>query len=343
MRPSSIFAAFFVIVFSATLIHITIYPQSRVNSIGNGGIHTIQGRIYLPNGRTVDRPLKVKLESLAFATDTVYSDHNGFFAFRSLVPGNYTVVVDAGEAFAPAREAILIEGALQTPVGSTSSPKTMTVPIHLQIAQSVRLRNEVIDSKLADVPKAALEHFRRAVELSSSSKSDEAIREFREALSYFPSFTPCYVEMGKTYLKINKLDEAINSLQTALKYEPNDFDARLNLGIALLNGRRFDDAEKELVTAAYINRSAVTPHYYIGVMYIEKKDLDIAQKALETAKELTGDKSFPLLHKYLGGVYIAKDMEKPAARELEMYLEQDPNARDADRIRKTISELKKKR
>jgi tetratricopeptide (TPR) repeat protein len=200
----------------------------------------------------------------------------------------------------------------------------------------------VIDSKLANVPKDAREHFRRGVELSGENKTDEAIREFRLAIAGYPQFTPCYVELGKTYLKANKLKDAVDTLQIALKNDPNDFNGRLNLGIALLNDKRFDEAEKELVTAAYLNRTAVTPHYYLGVMYIEKKDLDIAQKALETARGLAGEKSFPLLHKYLGGVYMAKKMNKQAAGELEKYLQQEPEAKDADRVKKTISELKKK-
>ena len=56
----------------------------------------------------------------------------------------------------------------------------------------------------------------------------------------------------------------------------------------------------------------------------------------------TGDQDFPLLHRYLGGIYVAKQLNKEAVAELETYIHQDPNAKDADRIKQTISDLKTK-
>ena len=85
------------------------FGQSRINTSGNGGMHTIQGRIYLPSGRTPDSLLVVKLDSTNFSTITVNADQNGGFSFQALTPGNYTVVVDAGAAFEIATEAVTID------------------------------------------------------------------------------------------------------------------------------------------------------------------------------------------------------------------------------------------
>lgn len=316
--------------------------QSRVNSIGTGGIHTIQGRIYLPNGRTVDMSVPVQLQSTTYSTVTVYTDHSGGFAFRSLAPGNYTIVVEGGENFETVREYITIDTELQGAVQIATGPKTVTVPIHFQMKQSVRLKNEVINAKLSSVPESARTHFERGMELNQTDKTEDAIREFKMAISSYPPFTICHTELGKTYLKAARLDDAITSFRNTLRYEPQDFDAHVNLGVALMNKKQFENAETELVTAAFINREAVTPHYYLGLIYIEKKDLDIAQKAMETAKEMKGSREFPLLHKYLGGIYMAKKANKRAVEELETYLKLAPNANDAERIKKTISDLKKK-
>ena len=321
---------------------IAVRSQTRVNQSGTGGIHSIQGRIYLPNGRSLDSPLSVELQSNNYLPLSVQTDPNGSFAFRNLAPGNYSIVVNAGENFEIATERIMIDTEIQGPVRVRPTPKTFTVPIYLQLKTSAPSKTGVIDAKLASLPKDALRHYERGMELRASDETDDAIREFKQAISVYLQFTQCHVELGKAYLKTNQLPEAVKSLQTAIGIEPANFDARLHLGVALMNERQFDDAEKELVTAAYLNRQAVTPHYYLGVMYIEKKNLDIAQKALETAKELKGSKSFPLLHKYLGGVYMAKNLNTKAADELEAYLKQDPNAKDADRVKATISELKKK-
>jgi regulator of sirC expression with transglutaminase-like and TPR domain len=61
---------------------------------------------------------------------------------------------------------------------------------------------------------------------------------------------------------------------------------------------------------------------------------------MEAARGLIGSRSFPLLHRYLGGIYVIKNMNREAVAELETYITQDPKARDADRIRQTIADLK---
>jgi regulator of sirC expression with transglutaminase-like and TPR domain len=61
---------------------------------------------------------------------------------------------------------------------------------------------------------------------------------------------------------------------------------------------------------------------------------------METAKQLKGDKEFPLVHRYLGGIYWKKKQYRMAADELETYVKLLPNAKDADQTRKTILELR---
>jgi len=73
-----------------------------------------------------------------------------------------------------------------------------------------------------------------------------------------------------------------------------------------------------------------------------KNDLDVAQKAFETAKDLKGGKSLPAIHKYLGRIYMRKDMEKEAVHELETYLKLVPKAQDAEKVKKDISDIKAK-
>jgi tetratricopeptide (TPR) repeat protein len=96
------------------------------------------------------------------------------------------------------------------------------------------------------------------------------------------------------------------------------------------------------VAAAYLNRTAVTPHYYIGIVSVMKGNLDVAQKAFETAKDLKGGNSLPAIHKYLGRIYMTKEMEKEALQELETYLKLAPKAQDVEKVKKDISDIKAK-
>lgn len=320
-----------------------IDAQSRTNSSGTGGIHEIRGKVYLPSGRSLESPIEVELQSISnFSSLKLFTDRDGGFSFRNLAPGNYSVVVKPGEQFEDAREYVTIDTEAQGAVPIRATPKTITVPVYLQFKRGIVLRNEVINAKWSSVPKSTLDHFKRGLELLQHSKAPEAEAELRKAIELSPTFAPAHTELGKIASTAGRLDEAITIWQTAIRYDDADFDAHLNLGIAYLNQKKYDLAESQLVTAAYLNRTAVTPHYYLGLVFVMKGDLNVAQKAFETAKDLRGGSSLPNIHKFLGRIYIKKDMEKEAVQELETYIKLVPKAQDVEKVKKDISDIKAK-
>jgi len=286
--------------------------------------------------------VRVELQSTTHPAKTVYTDSTGTFAFTSLLAGSYTVVVDAGKDYEIAREYFLIDKEVQSRTARIAQiPKTFNAPIHLRAkANSEVLVNEVLNAKWANVPKSAIQHFRRGLELVRENNDRDAEVEFRRALEFSPSFAPAHTELGKIAQRAGNLNASIESWKSAVRYDPADFDAHLNLGIAYLNLKNYAEAEAELVSAAFLNQSAVTPHYYLGIVFVMKNDLDIARKAFETARDLKGGKTLPAIHKYLGRIYMAKHMDKEAVRELETYLDLSPTAQDAPKVRRDISDLR---
>jgi len=347
MRSAPFRAVLFVSAFFVALpFFSSIAAQSRTNSSGTGGIHEIKGKVYLPSGKTSDNPIEVELQSISnFSTLKVMTDREGVFSFRNLQPGNYSIIVRAGDQFEEAREYTTIdtEATGRTTVPLPPIPKVVTVPVYLRFKQGgIVLRNEVINAKWSSIPKNAIDHFRQGLELAQAHKSSEAEAEFNKTIEMAPNFAPAHTELGKLALAAGKIEDSIAKFRTAIRYDSADFDAHLSLGIALLNLKKYDESEPELVTAAYLDRTAVTPHYYIGIVYVMKGNLDIAQKAFETAKDLKGGKSLPAIHKYLGRIYWKKDMEKEAIEELETYLKLAPKAQDADKVKKDIADIKAK-
>ena len=342
MRSAVSSAVFFILAFFCISGPFGAHAQSRTNASGTGGIHEIRGRIYLPSGHSLDTPIEVELQSTSNATLKVYSDRGGSYSFQNLAPGNYVVVVNVSDQFEVAREYITLDTEVQGTVRIMPTPKIVTTPIYLQPKHGGGevLKNEVVNAKWATVPRDAIEHYRQGLELIKQNKPSEAAAEFRRSAEISPGFAPAYTALGKLDLLTGKLDQAIEEFRTALRYDTSDFEARLNYGVALLNKKELLDARKELSQAAEMNKAAITPRHYLGILFIQTKELDAAEKEMEEARQLTGSKSFPLLHRYLGGIYMAKKLNKEAVAELETYIHQDPNARDADRIKQTISDLK---
>lgn len=344
MRSTSVSAGLFISAFFVALAGVNAIGQSRTNQSGTGGIHEVRGKVYLPNGQSFDTPVEVELRG-TFTSLKVYTDRGGSFVFQNLAPGSYTLNLDAGEQFEFASEYLIIDPEVPPPRGVSlmrPSQKLLTVPIYLRAKRGVILRNEVINAKWSTVPKEAIESFKKGIELGQENKIEQAEVELRKALQLAPNFAPAHTELGKLLLRDGRLDVSIDSFRSAIRFDESDFEAHLNLGIAFLYLKKYDQAEPELVTAAYLNRTAVTPHYYLGIVFVYKDDLDVAQKAFEKAKELKGGKSLPAIHKYLGRIYMRKDMEKEALLELETYLKLAPKAQDAEKVKKDISDIKAK-
>jgi tetratricopeptide (TPR) repeat protein len=342
MKLASSVALLYVAILAAFVC--PLLGQTRINNSGTGGINTIKGQIFSPSDRRADGQVTVRLQSFTFGELSVITDQSGGFEFRNLAAGSYFVVVDAGDTFETFRESVLIDGEVQSrdpALRVASRPKLYTVPVYLQLKHTPREKASVINAKMANVPKDALKRYEKALELMQAAKLDEALAELRAAVQIYPALSWAYTEMGKIYLRTGRLDEAVDVLATSLRYEPNDFDANVDYGIALYAKQDYTAAETQLNKAAQLNATAVTPHYYLGRLFLQTKAFEKARSELESAKRLKGDKNFPLVHRDLGDVYRALRLSKEAVAELETYLKLVPNAKDAERVRQTITELKK--
>jgi Flp pilus assembly protein TadD len=318
--------------------------QVKTNPTGTGGIHEIRGRVYFPDGTMLDASIDIELQSTTYGTLKVTTDAGGSYSFTNLGPGVYNVVANAGEQYETFRETVVIEPEIQTTMRAIPRSRVFTVPVYLQVRRrsGPSEKTGVVNAKWSEIPKEAIHHYDKGNSLALDKQLDKAEVEFRKSIELAPSFAPAYAALGKLLLTQGKIADAVAELELSVKYDTSDFDARLSYGVALMYSRAVDQAQKELNEAATLDKTAVTPRYYLGLIFIQKKDLDDAQKELEAAKDLVGKKTFPLLHRYLGGVYVMKGMNKEAVAELETYISQDPSAKDGDRIKQTIADLKNK-
>jgi tetratricopeptide (TPR) repeat protein len=324
---------------------IASYAQGGVDSMGTGGRHRIQGRIYFPSGRRSDTTnIKVTLESTSSERIFVIADMNGSFTFNNLAPGNYTVTVEAGQEYEKATESVLIEGfsVSRTQNGPDASrsnvPRTFSVMINLQPKPVANNKAAVINAALSSVPKAAAEAYRAALESAKLGDSRKAIDDLKTALSLYPNFVLALNELGVQYLKVGETNKAVDALRSAVTLQPDDFTPRLNYGIALLEAKNAAAAEEQLRLAVGKNGSSWSAHMYLGVALIGLRRLSEAEQELLRALDI-GGRRVGLPHYWLGGIYWQRQEYARAASELQQYLELVPNAPNAEKIRGTIKDL----
>lgn len=312
------------------------------DNTGTGGNHVISGKIFFPSGRRADGSIQVKLQPFAAGEISTIADSSGSFTFSSLSPGNYTVVINAGDDYEIARERVTIDSDLNLPragIGMTSG-RRYTVMITLQPKATNHTKAAVVNAALSDVPSEARTLYEKGLDQSRAGNATGAIDSLKGAIALYPEFALALNELGVQYLKLGQASKAIDPLRSASKFRPEAFSPKLNLGIALLETQKYAEAEMQLREALKIS-STPTAHMYFGLVLAHLRNHSEAEKELKLAIELSGNQ-LGLAHYYLGGLYWQLGSYRLAADELETYLRLTPNAPDAERVRGTIKDFRAK-
>jgi len=341
-HPLKIGRALFIILL--TLSPVAVWGQgSGIASTGTGGSHMIKGYVFFPSGRKADGSIEVRLQCQSAGEIMVMADTNGSFTFGSLAPGNYTIVVNAGQNYETARESVVIEE-LNPPssagAGSgTSGRYSVMINLQPKHESGPHAKASVINAALAEVPDEARRLYEKGLELAGAGDTMKAIDNLSAAVSLYPKFPLALNELGVQYLKVGQASRAIPVLASASTLSPDAFAPKLNLGIAMLETNRLSEAEKQLREALRLNQSIPTAHMYLGVTLVRLHNDPEAEIELRNAID-SGSNQVGLAHYYLGGLYWKHRNYRQAADELDAYLRLTPNARDAERVRATIKDLR---
>lgn len=329
---------------------ISIYAQGVGSTRGlpdsGGGTHSIQGHVFFPSGRAVDQGIMVKLEGGVTGARRTVTDGSGTFSFNSLPAAEYTIIVDAGPDYDALSESVVIYGTS----GGGVSPMASGQMLDLHLVP--KGTTAAAEAMFAGVPKDAVENYEKAVQAAHAGNNKKAVELLNSVVASAPKFFPALSDLGTQYLKLNQPQKAAEALKRALELEPNNFTVRLNYGVALMNQKDFNGAEAHLREALKINNAAPTAHMYLGITLLslsrdEKTKQFYPDRYAEGQKELeaataSGKEEVAMAHRYLGGVYAGNKEYKRAALEIETYLQLQPKAPDAERLRMMLQDLKSK-
>jgi len=300
------------------------------------GIHTIQGRVYGPDGRRTGAGVIVKLEGNVNGTRTIATDSDGSFVFNSLPAAEYSLIVDGGDQFDILSQPVTIYGTTGG-VGMGRSGQTVQVDLHLRAKGSAAVEAKLFEG----APKPAVDLYNKGMQSVKDNNPKKAVEQFNAALAIYPNFIPALRNLSTQYLSLHDMDKVAEMSERLIKLSPTDARGRLNLGIARYNQKKYPEAETELRQAVKLTAADPAAHYYLGMTLLSSKQYQEAEAELELAIKNGGD-NLALAHRYLGGLYMSSKKNEQAAAELEKYLKLDPKAADADRIKDTIKQLRSK-
>jgi tetratricopeptide (TPR) repeat protein len=102
---------------------------------------------------------------------------------------------------------------------------------------------------------SAMMHFYLGLVYQQTSRNDEALAEFKDALRWDPKNFPANLLLGRMYIKQQKAADALPLLQKAAKLHPDATDPHRLLADAYTQLGRPEDANRELLEAQGIQAS----------------------------------------------------------------------------------------
>lgn len=303
---------------------------------GGNGSFGIQGRIILPNGRpAVGARAYISSPDVISGNISAVTNNDGVFQVGSLQAGNYTIVVQVSGM--PAETERLTIDRFAQP------GRTFNIVFNLRHEGSPASDDSAPESALLKgIPRDALDKFRKGQEKLQKNDGKGAIALFDEAIRSHSAFAAAYYEKGMAQMKEKDLDGALASFVKAIEIKQDYLEAKYSVGYTQFQKKNYEIAAAIFDDVLKQKREMPEAHMYLGISLYHLKNVDAAEASLRSAITMRDGETVALAHRFLGGIYLQKKKNSEAAAELQRYLELVPKAPDADRLKATIEDLKKR-
>ena len=180
----------------------------------------------------------------------------------------------------------------------------------------------------------------RMVEINLAREPSEEQKKRQEALALFQN--------GVSLAQADKLEEALDAFRKAVELKPDLAEAHINLGLLLYRQGKADEAEKALLKALELKPEESKTKEALADIYFEKAkellQLDKIDEALEKLKLSSGfNPNYPFTNYLLGYAYTQKGMKEEAIKSFEAFLQLEPNAPQAAKVKEILENLKKQK
>lgn len=163
-----------------------------------------------------------------------------------------------------------------------------------------------------------------------TERLDEAIAEFKHALTLYNDYIDAHNNLGVTYRKKGMLNEAMLEYQEALKLNPRYPYAHNNLGVLYAKSNLLEPAITEFHTAISSKPDYADAHNNLGATYIRK---GLYEKGIqECLKAIKYNDRYKDAYYNLSAAYFNSKQLDRALETCRIVLSIDPNHRDAREI-----------
>ncbi len=262
----------------------------------------------------------------------------GQFAFKKVPPGSYTIAVFYAASHGMGQRTI--------DVGPKAADKRRRVQVVLRFEDGDLAQSDAQHSGLAvsvlelAVPRSARREYEQAQKDLAKPDAASAVKHLERAVDLAPQFAAVWNNLGVIAYHERKFERAEECFRNALVGNPEAYDPMVNLGGVLLVEHKLDDAIDLNVHAVATRPGDALAQAQLGMCYFQIGNFDLAVKHLELARRIDpGHFSQPQLT--LAEIHLRLHEPRLAAEDMEDFLKYHPDYPSADKMRATISSLKK--
>jgi tetratricopeptide (TPR) repeat protein len=287
------------------------------------------------------------LNELDITVTQVRTSSPGRYEFTGLLEGRYKVRVSPfGTDYLPQLQEVVVSNVSAAGGGTGGEIR--------QVDFYMRLRPEVTAGPFyapgtvfaQEVPEGARKLFEKGVGELRAKKEAEGFESLKRALELFPDYYEALNRLGGEYAirgnQERRYFEAARVLLTrAVEVNSKSFSSTFGLGFSQYHLGLAREAVGTLQRAVDLYGKSPSAHLWLGIAQKRAGKTEQAEASLKRADVLSKGKE-PDAHWQLANLYNEQKRYAEAAAELEKFLKARPDARDSEKIRQLIVELKQK-
>jgi hypothetical protein len=296
-------------------------PCSDARQMGGGRPDdnhlTINGNVYYDEGNQPAAHVMVQLQgSEGDSRETEETTDSGWFEFRRLGGGTYTLMVDVQgyqQVATTVDLSFMPEKGVVLRLRSLSSEKKTAAPT------SVSAHELSMPEKARELMSAGKK------KLYADKNAQAALDDFQSAIAAAPGYYEAHYQVGMTYLSLGKRDDAETSFRKSIELSSDKYcEADVGLGTLMLDRRDFVQGEKTVRHGVELNPDYWLGQYELGRALLNLDRVAEALKSADRAKSLAP--SAAVVYRLLSNIHLRQKDYPALLADIDSYVKLDPDS-----------------
>jgi Tfp pilus assembly protein PilF len=310
------------------------------------GRNSISGVVFGESRTPVVDTYVQLLDELGTTISQTRTNGSGRYAFYGLSSGRFKIkVFPVGTDYMEQIQEVLLSPVSAVP---GSGADNQQIDFYLRLREGANRGPFGVPGAIfaQEVPDAAKKFYELGISELRQKNEKEGFENLKKALDVFPNYFLALDRLGTEYAARGRTNpnyfEAARILLTkALEVNPRSFSSMFGLGFTQYHQGMIKEAVDNIERAVTVYNDSPNAFLWLGIAQKRVGKLVQAEASLKRANELSKGKEADV-HWQLGGLYNDQKRFAEAAAELELFLKNKPDARDAEKIKQLIAQLKQK-